>query len=401
MKLQIERKYLLLGLQQVFGVVEKRSTMPILSHILISAYGADTENGKEAGVSIFATDLEISIQDCYPAHVITPGQLTCPAKKLLEIVRELPEGMVKIELQENYWISIEAGNAYFKIAGLPHDDFPALSFVGGEGDTKVSIAPDSFSRLIRKTAFATGENDQRYILNGLLIEMHKVAEAKHMIRLVATDGQRLALAEEAVKSHQGASMEERAIVPKKAILEIKRLLDETPVKQGIVNSSEGIVTSSVPLKEAEITFGKNLLTLQYDTARLSSRLLNGNYPNYNQVIPKENNKNVSANKEALLGALARVSILSDEKTFRVQTTVKAGQIEFRAKNSIIGEASESVATSFEGEPFTAFFSARSLRELLLVIDDDEIVLEFKEAETACLVREKSGRFLSIFMPLRD
>ena len=387
MKFQIERKHLLLGLQRVSGVVEKRSTMPILSHILISTSDSLTDTEEKASIVIFATDLEISVQDRYPAHVISPGQLTCPAKKLLEIVRELPDGMIRIELQENYWIAIEAGKAYFKIAGLPSDDFPAASFLEGEGDTQISLPAPVFLKLIRKTVFATGENDQRYILNGLLIETRKVNETKYMMRLVGTDGSRLALAEEVISCYQGTSSEEKMIVPKKSILEIRRLLEEAPEDQ--------------TEQETDVRFGKNLLTVQYGTARISTRLLNGNYPNYNLVIPKENNKTVSANKEAILGALTRVSILSEEKTFRVQVTIHSGQIEFRAKNSIMGEASETVATPFEGERFVIFFSARSLRDLILVIDDDEIVFELKDGKSSCLIREKSGRYLSIVMPLQD
>jgi len=385
MQFQIERKSLLAGLQQVLGVVEKRSTMPMLSHILITANSP--ENSIETGISIFATDLEISISDDYPAHVIVPGQMTVPGKKLLEITRELPDGMVKMSLQENNWISVEAGKAYFKITGLPSDEFPTPSFLDEEGSARISISAELFSRLIRKTIFATGENDPRYILNGLLLETHKVTETKQMIRLVATDGNRLALAEEAVKDHQGLSIKEQVIVPKKALLEIKRLLDETAITD--------------PEQETDIRFGKNLLTLKSGTARFSSRLLNGNYPNYNLVIPKENNNHVSANKELLLGALTRVSILSDEKTSLVKTTVNPGQIEFRAKNHLVGEASETVPTSFEGEPFTTFFSARYLRDILLATDDSEIVFEFKDTESACLIREKSGRYLSLLMPVDE
>jgi len=386
MKFRIERRCLLSGLQQIAGIIEKRSTMPILSHVLIEAMEA--ENGGEMGISIFGTDLEMSILNRYQADVITPGKLTCPAKKLLEIARELPDGMVEIALQENYWISIEAGKAKFKISGLSPDDFPSPSFLDGGGGSKISIPADILSKLIRKTVFATGENDPRYILNGLLLHTH-VTETKQMIRLVATDGHRLVLAEEAVKRHQGSSLEEQVIVPKKALLEIKRLLDEMPVAEG--DQEQG----------PEITFGKSLLTLKYGTARMSSRLLTGNYPNYNQVIPKDNNKHVPVNKSAILGALARVSLLADDKTSLVSTTVGNGQIEFLAKNNLVGEAFESVETSFNGEPFTTIFNAHYLRDLLLAIDDDEIVFEFKDGESACLVREKLGRYLSLLMPLRD
>jgi DNA polymerase-3 subunit beta len=389
MKFQIERHNLLSGVQQVVGVVERRNTMPILSHLLISATLQKGEE-QEGNVSLFATDMEMGIRDHYPAQVTLSGQITLPARKLLEIVRELPEGMVKITQQENHWISIESGNAIFKIAGLPPDEFPSFSQPGEEENAKTEIDPEILSRLIQKTVFAVGENDPRYILNGLLIQMRRVTEAKSVIRLVATDGNRLALAEEVIKRPASWPMEESVILPKKAILEIKRLIDDTWAKEKGEKKSE-----------PTMALGKGVLTFQYGTATLSARLLQGNYPNYQQVIPKENHQKVSANKTAILGAIGRVSILANEKTSIIKVSIEKGQIVFKSNSPEMGEAIEIVATSFDGEPFTILFSASYLRDILLSLDDEEVVFEFKNAESACLIQEKSGRFLSILMPLRD
>jgi DNA polymerase-3 subunit beta len=161
-------------MQQVHGVVEKRNTMPILSHVLMTANeqvssGDANANLHESNISLFATDLEIGICDHYPAHVINPGRVTVSANKLFEIVRKLPDGVIDIEQLDNNWVSIESGNAYFKIAGLPPDEFPALAV--SEGDTKIAVDAALLTKLIRKTLFAVGENDSRYILNGLLLQI--------------------------------------------------------------------------------------------------------------------------------------------------------------------------------------------------------------------------------------
>ena len=292
MKIQIKRKYLLTGMQQVNGVVEKRNAMPILSHVLISATDQSTEvnegvdQAEVPNLSLFATDLEIGMSDQYPAHVITPGKVTAPAGKLLEIVRKLPEGLIEITELDNHWLSIESGSSYFKIAGLPPEEFPALSV--SEGGTTLSVESSLLSKLIRKTIFAVGENDSRYILNGLLVQIQKVNESKSMIRFVATDGHRMAMADGVIKRTTEKTLEDQAILPKKAVLEIKRLLGEAAKSE----------KADAECDEPTLTFGKGLLTFKYKQTVLTTRVMQGNYPNYQQVIPSGNNKKIAVNKLA-------------------------------------------------------------------------------------------------------
>jgi len=391
MKIRIKRKDLFAGLQQVHGVVEKRNTMPILSHVLISAHepilpNAENSNAVEdANISLFATDLEIGICDHYPAEVITPGSVTAPANKFFEIVRKLPEGIIDIEQLDNHWISIESGNSYFKLAGLSPEEFPALAL--SEGDVKITVDPLLLVKLIRKTIFAIGENDSRYILNGLLLQIQKISDGKSMLRFVATDGHRLALADGVIKRTIEKLLEEQVILPKKAILEIKRILSDAKGGDGE--------------EEPAITFGKGLLTFKYKTTILTSRLMHGNYPNYQQVIPNNNDNKISANKFALTGALERVSILSHEKTDTVKVSVEKGQIILRSNNPELGEAREAIETPFQGEPFETLFSARYLMDLLSVLEEENVVFEFKDATSSCLIREDAGRFVSIVMPLKE
>ncbi len=391
MKIRIQRKTLFAGLQQVHGVVEKRNTMLILSHVLISAHEPilpTEENNNtvaEANISLFATDLEIGICDHYPAEIIATGKVTVPANKFFEIVRKLPEGMIDIEKIDNNWISIESGNSYFKLAGLPPEEFPALAL--SEGDINITVDPALLTKLMRKTFFAIGENDSRYILNGLMMQIQKMSEGKSRIRFVATDGHRLALADGDIKRTTEKTLEEQVILPKKAILEIKRILSDAKGGEGE--------------EEPTITFGKGLLTFKYKTTILTSRLMSGNYPNYQQVIPANNDQKISVNKFALTGALERVSILSQEKTDTIKMSVEKGVIVLRSNNPELGEAREAIDTPFQGEPFNTLFSARYLMDLLSVLDDADVVFEFKDPTASCLVREDAGKFISIIMPLKE
>jgi len=391
MKIRIKRKDLFAGMQQVHGVVEKRNPMPILSHVLISANEQilpseeNNNTATEENISLFATDLEIGICDHYPTEVIASGKVTASANKLFEIVRKLPEGIIDIEKLDNNWISIESGNSYFKIAGLSAEEFPALTL--SDGDTKITVDPTILNKLIRKTLFAIGENDSRYVLNGLLLQIQKVSELKSMIRFVATDGHRLALSDAIIKRTTEKTLEEQVILPKKAILEMKRILSDAKGGEGE--------------EEPTITFGKGLLTFKYKTIILTSRLMNGNYPNYQQVIPNNNDIKIGANKVALIGALERVSILSNEKTDTIKMNIERGQIILRSNNPEIGEAREVVETLFHGEPFETMFSARYLLDLLSVLDEENVTFEFKDPTSSCLIREDAGHFASIMMPLKD
>src|ERR671936_1404959 len=214
MKLRIARDELLIGLQRVQGVVEKRNTMPILSNILVEA--------KADGLDIVATDLEIGMRGLYKATVHEPGSVTLSARKLYEILKELPDGDIDLTVGENKWATIQAGKSQFKIVGLPSSDYPALPTIEREGLTP--LASKGLLEMIRKTIFAVGDNDARYILNGLLVTL-TTTDKKTILRLVGTDGHRLAVAEQdlGVPVSKEAPREMKAIIPKKAAQEMRRL----------------------------------------------------------------------------------------------------------------------------------------------------------------------------------
>jgi len=371
MKLKITRGELLTGFQRVQGVVEKRNTMPILSNILLEA--------KENQVELFATDLEIGIRGSYKAEVSQPGGVTVSARKLYEIVRELPDGTVSIASEANHTVGIQAGKSEFKLLGLPPQEFPAMPSV--ESEPLIPIDRSIFSDLIRKSVFAAGDNNARYILNGIFVTRFTKAK-KAAIRFVGTDGHRLAVIERFLEGGKALQEEQSAIVPKKAAIEIKKLLDES---------------EEVP----QLGVSKNQMIFQRSQLLLLARLMEGSYPNYQQVIPKENDKRAVVKKEELESALRRVSILSREKTSAIKLELGSGAITLSSSNPDMGEAKESLEAQYGQEGITTGFNARYLLDALGAIDSDQVVLEFKDALSPCVIRQPGDPdFLCVVMPMR-
>lgn len=375
MKLRIERDELLTGLQRVQGVVEKRNTMPILSNILLEA--------RSDGVNIIATDLEIGMRGLYKAAVTQTGSVTLSARKLYEILKELREGEIEITVADNNWATLQAGKSQFKIVGLPSQDYPALPSIEREGLTPLTGV--GFGDLIRKTLFAVGDNDARYILNGLLVTLTAV-EKKTMLRLVGTDGHRLAVAEQEVTeaSAKDAPREIKAIIPKKAALEMRRLLEE----------EDG---------EPLIGFSKNLMIFRKSGLLLTSRLMEGTYPNYQQVVPKDKEveKRVTVDRAELEGALRRVAVLSRDKTHAVRVTFAPGRVTLFSSNPDFGEATEELPARYEGPTLVTGFNARYLLDVLAVVDGDGVTLQMEAPLSPCLVRDpESPGFASVVMPVK-
>lgn len=375
MKLRIERDELLTGLQRVQGVVEKRNTMPILSNILLEA--------RSDGVNIIATDLEIGMRGLYKAAVTQTGSVTLSARKLYEILKELREGEIELTVADNNWTTIQAGKSQFKIVGLPSQDYPALPSIEREGLTPLTGV--GFGDLIRKTLFAVGDNDARYILNGLLVTLTTI-EKKTMLRLVGTDGHRLAVAEQEVTeaSAKDAPREIKAIIPKKAAFEMRRLLEE----------EDG---------EPLIGFTKNLMIFRKSGLLLTSRLMEGTYPNYQQVVPKDKEveKRVTVDRAELEGALRRVAVLSRDKTHAVRVTFAPGRITLFSSNPDFGEATEELRARYEGQTLVTGFNARYLLDVLAVMDGDGVTLQMEAALSPCLIRDpESPGFASVVMPVK-
>jgi DNA polymerase III subunit beta len=374
MKVRIGRDELLTGLQRVQGVVEKRNTMPILSNILLEA--------KQEGAEIVATDLELGMRGLYKATVLKLGGITVSARKLYEIIKELPAGDIELVSGDNNWTTIQAGKSQFKIVGLPSTDYPALPTIEREG--LIPLAGAGLLELIRKTLFAAGDNDARYILNGVLVTLI-TTDKKTTLRLVGTDGHRLAVAEQDVgkAGSKEAPQEIKAIIPKKAAHEMQRLLEE---------GGDG---------EPLIGFTKNLMIFRKSGLLLTSRLMEGNYPNYQQVIPKESQKKVSVNRVEIESALRRVSVLSRDKANAVKVSFASGRMTLFSSNPDFGEATEELAARYEGEAFNTGFNARYLLDVFGVMDGETISLQMDNPLSPCLIQEpESPGFKCVVMPIK-
>jgi DNA polymerase-3 subunit beta len=373
MKIKIARDELLTGLQRVQGIVEKRNTMPVLSNILLET--------KQDGIELVATDLEIGVRGHYKADVQQAGSVSLSARKLYELLKEVAAGEITITTQENNWVQIQAGRSQFKIVGIAASEFPALPTIEREG--RVAIPGSGLASLIRKTLFAVGDNDARYILNGLLITLHS-SDKKVTMKLVGTDGHRLAVAESAVTQSAGTDLpnEIKAIIPRKAAQEIRRLLEE----------EEG---------EPLLGFTKNLVTFQKSGLFLTSRVMEGTYPNYQQVIPKESAKKVAIERTALESALRRVAVLSKDKTNAVKVILQNGSITLHTSSPDVGEATEDLPAQYRGESLTTGFNARYLLDALAVMDGDTVNLEISSPLSPCVLKSDGDPgFLCVVMPMK-
>jgi DNA polymerase-3 subunit beta len=409
MKVNIQRGELLKALQKIQGVVEKRNTMPILGHVLLEAEG-DLPAGQAGTVTLFATDLEIGIKSAHPAKVMEKGAVTLAGRKFYEIIRELAEEEVYLEKLENHGVLIESGASRFKVMGLPVEEYPVQP--PSPAQPLLPIPHGILLELIQRTLFAVGENDARYILNGVLLELRPAGEHRHFLRLVGTDGHRLALAEKEFESQHtsftsGGSNEPAGegaektparpaggdalsvIVPKKTLSEVKRLLGEED-------------------QDPEVGFANNQMLFRQGNLILFSRLMEGTFPNYQQVIPKDNEKHVVVGRRPLEGALKRVSLLSREKTHAVKLQIEAGRICLSSSNPELGEAREDLPIPYQGEGMSAGFNARYLLDVLGVMKGEEALFEFKDALSPCLVREpkparsadRDQNHLCVVMPMR-
>ena len=375
MKVRIGREELLTGLQRVQGVVEKRNTMPILSNILLEA--------KHDGAEIVATDLELGMRGLYKATVLEAGGVTISARKLYEIIKELPSGEIELTSGDNNWTTIQAGKSQFKVVGLPSGDYPALPSIEREGLTPLAGA--GLLELIRKTLFAAGDNDARYILNGLLVSLTTTEKKTTLLRLVGTDGHRLAVAEREVGTPNAKqpAQDIKAIIPKKAAQEMRRLLEEGGDEEPLIG------------------FTKNLMIFRKSGLLLTSRLMEGNYPNYQQVVPKESGKRIVVNRGLLESALRRVSVLSKDKANAVKVSFAPGGMTLFSSNPDYGEATEELVARYEGEALNTGFNARYLLDALSVMDGESVSLQMDTALSPCLIQEaESPGFKCVVMPIK-
>jgi DNA polymerase-3 subunit beta len=366
MNLTITKDQIIAGLQAVQNVVSTRTTLPILSNVLIRAEGSHVE--------FTATDLDVTVACKVEAKVSKAGATTLPVKKLFGIVRELT-GEIEIETDDKNLSSIRSGSSFFKIHGLAADEFPPLPKF--KDDKKVSLPQENIRGMIRKTSFAVSTDESRYVLNGIFISLR---EGK--MTFVATDGRRLALVDEEVDISEKSAGE--FIVPAKAVNELNRLLQD----KGDVELKFGENQASFALKN-ENGFSVLLIT----------KLIEGNYPNYRQVIPGEAKERIGVGREELVQALRRAEIMTSEKANSVKLSFGKNVLTITANSPEVGEARETMAINYKGKELAIAFNPRYLSDPLNSLTEDEIFIELIDELSSGVVKI-NGPLLYVVMPMR-
>lgn len=371
MEITVSKFELLRELTATQGVVERKTTIPILSNYLFEA-SADK-------LSLTATDLDLSLRTSCNAKVKKEGSCTIPARKLHDYVKLLPDADITIKLLENHWVSIRCGRSNTKMVGMARSNFPSLPQFPTAGVVK--IPANVLRAMIAKTTFAIANEESRYTLNGALMVLKPES-----ITMVATDGHRLAHIERSGEKFDGISGEMKTLVPKKAMDEIKSLLDST----------DDVETIDFAKDESTLYFriGPRLLT---------SRQLTGQFPNYEAVLPKDNSKSISVNCEDLSAAIQRVAQFADERSRAVRMKMEKGELKLSASSTETGESEDSIETNYNGDSITIGFNAQYLLDFLKAAGSSEVRMEFKDAQSAGQLRPAEGddyKYRYIVMPMR-
>lgn len=368
MKISIGKDQLISGLQAVQNIVATRTTLPVLSNVLLRAEGDRLE--------LTATDLDITVTTSVPAKVSKPGATTLPAKKFFGIIRELGPQDIDLDTDDKNHTTIQSGSSYYRIMGLGADEFPAE---GAFAELrKITLPQEKFKGLLRKTSFAISTDETRFVLNGILLSLKE-----HNITMVATDGRRLALAYEEVDVP--ANSQGECIVPTKAINELNRLLQA----QGDIEIKISANKASFALSGAE---GVNPITIV-------SKLIEGNYPNYKQVIPAETKERIAFNREELHAALRRAELMTSEKSHSVKLAFRKNALEITANTPDVGEAREAIAVNYKGPDLAIAFNPGYMMDPLKALPDDEVFLELIDDLSPGIIKT-NGPFLYVIMPMR-
>ena len=364
MKFTAAREALLKPLQAVIGVVERRQTMPILSNVLIIA--------KDGRVSITATDLEVELVAEAEVDTESGGEITVSGRKLLDICRALPEGTEVNVSVSGEKLGVKAGRSRFNLATLPAAEFPVVEDIKA-GQT-ISVSQESLGRLIEKTHFSMAQQDVRYYLNGMLLE----TGGSHL-RAVATDGHRLALCQAELEG--GNLDEQQVIVPRKGVLELQRLM-----------SGDG---------DLNIELGANHIRIQLDGIRFTSKLIDGRFPEYERVIPKESSNELKADRGEFRGALQRTAILSNEKYRGIRLVIRDSGVVLQAHNPEQEEAEEELAVDYSGEDIEIGFNVNYLLDALGAVEGDDVTLSVQDSNSSCLIRQPGKDDCTfVVMPMR-
>jgi DNA polymerase-3 subunit beta len=365
MKTTIKREDILGPLQQVIGAVERRQTLPILGNVLVKSSGGD--------LSLTATDLEIEMVASVAADSSEDFQTTIPARKLLDICKALPDGStITFSIDENR-ISLTSARSRFTLASLPARDFPGLDEI--EELQSFSIPQNQFKGLFDKTSFAMAQQDVRYYLNGILMEL-----SAGKIKLVATDGHRLALSE--VELDTGVEADKQIIIPRKAVLELSRLLEASD-------------------SSAKCILSQNHLRVETGRLVFTTKLIDGKFPDYQRVIPVDGNKTMEVERDTLKQSMSRIAILSNEKYRGIRLTLSSGNLSIQANNPDQEEAEEELQVNYDEAEMEIGFNVTYLIDVLNVLNSEKVQIKLKDSNSSAIMSDsKDSSSLYVVMPMR-
>jgi len=367
MEFQISTDELRKALSRAQGVVERKATMPILSHVLLQA--------KPAQLSVTAFDLDVGLTSDLPAQVSTEGAVALSAKHLLDIVQNLPEAQVAFSKQANHHVEISSGSANYRLVGLADAEFPKLP--AKESARLVSISAVGLLEMIRRTSFAISTDETRYNLNGVFFEPRE----DNKVRMVATDGHRLALVERVLGAQ--LAFASGAILPRKGLLELRKLLDEAPEA------------------EVQLAFVDNLFLFKRADLSMLMRLVDGQFPDYQRVIPKQHERLVSLPRMRFVEGLKRIALLSAEKSNAVRLTFSENLLRISTQNPDLGEARDDVAVGYKGEELSIGFNARYLLDVLGALPSEEVRLSLGDEHSPALIQAPDDEsYVAVVMPMR-
>jgi len=365
MKFTIDRESLLKPLQQVIGVVERRQTLPVLGNVLIVA--------DEKGLQVTATDLEVEVQAKVSVKIDESGEITLPARKLVDICKALPENASIQFTFKDQKAQIRSGKSRFTLATLPAADFPVVEEI--KSDCQFAISQDKLKECIERTQFSMAQQDVRYYLNGLMLEI-----AKGLLRTVATDGHRLALCDMEVDT--GISHSRQVIVPRKGIQELQRLLE-----------SSG--------EQVQVEVGTNHLRVRSADLCFTTKLVDGRFPDYDRVVPKGGDKLIVADRELFRQALSRTSILSNEKYRGIRLNLEKNNVKIQAHNQEQEEADEEFEVDYQGSSLEIGFNVTYLLDVLSSVRSDNVEITLSDSNSSCLIQQPgTEQYRYVVMPMR-
>jgi len=362
MKIKISQAELQKGIQIVYPIVPNKATLPILAHILLEA--------KDGKLRLAGTDLEIGISHTIPVEVIEEGAIAIPAKRLNDLIKELPDIPLSITTRKNYQTTIDCEKGVFKVMGLPKEEFPKIHSVSDKDG--ILIDPEVLEDMLELTTFAVSHDETRYVLNGILFISNG-----EQLRFVATDGRRLASIERTVK--KAPKGEQKAIIPLKALVELRRLIGGQ--------------------KKTSITIKENQASFDIGETQLVTRLIEGVFPDYDRVIPEESPQKMSISKENFLLTTRRISLWTTQESPSIRLDLKPDKLTISKQTPEVGEAQEALAVKYSGDEFSVGFNPNYLIDVLKALPEEEIQMELPGPDKPGVIRTKD-QYLYVVLPMQ-